>query len=66
MKKLLLALALTVSLVFGAGLPIAAPEQSGFSEERLNRIHVVMEDHIQSGRLNGASALLARNGKIVF
>jgi CubicO group peptidase (beta-lactamase class C family) len=26
----------------------------------------VMQEHVQAGRLNGASALLARNGKIVF
>jgi CubicO group peptidase (beta-lactamase class C family) len=66
MKRLLLAFSFTLSLTAGAGLPTGAPEQSGFSKERLNRINVVMQDHVQAGRLAGASALLARNGKIVF
>src|SRR5580692_1237337 len=66
MRKLLLAFVLAPLLVFSASLPTGAPEQSGFSKERLNRINVVMQEHVQAGRLNGASALLARNGKIVF
>jgi len=63
MKRILLAFTLTLS---GAALPTGTPEQSGFSKERLNRINVVMQDHVQAGRLAGASALLARNGKVVF
>jgi CubicO group peptidase (beta-lactamase class C family) len=38
----------------------------GFSPERLNRINTVMREHIAAGRLNGASGLILRNGKVVF
>jgi CubicO group peptidase (beta-lactamase class C family) len=64
--RILLFLCLLVSLVFGANLPTAAPEQAGFSHERLNRINTVMQEHIAAGRLHGASGLIARNGKVVF
>src|SRR5438552_12899274 len=64
--RLLLSLALPLSLLSGASLPTAAPEQAGLSADRLNRISVVMRDHISSGRLTGASGLIARNGKVVF
>jgi CubicO group peptidase (beta-lactamase class C family) len=48
------------------GLTTAPPEQNGFSKDRLERINVVMNEHVQAGRLAGASGLIARNGKIVF
>ncbi len=64
--KLLLACSLSCALVFGAGLPTAAPEQAGLSHERLDRINGIMREHIAQGRLNGASGLIARNGKVVF
>ena len=54
------------SLAWGGGLTTAPPEKAGFSKERLNRINVVMQDHVQAGRLAGASGLVARDGKIVF
>ena len=57
---------LLASLAFGASLPTAAPEQAGFSRERLNRINTVMQEHITAGDLNGASGLIARNGKVIF
>src|SRR5579872_1217136 len=59
-------LTLAASLVFAADLPSTAPNQAGFSPERLNRINIVMREHVAGGRLNGASGLIARNGKIVF
>src|SRR5277367_543787 len=55
-----------VSLVFAANLPTAAPEQAGLSNARLAQINAIMREHIQTGRLNGASGLIARNGKVVF
>lgn len=55
-----------LSLVFGGSLPTASPEQNGFSRDRLNRISTVMREHIEAGRLAGASGLIARNGKVVF
>ena len=64
--KPLLAVVLSVSFACGAGLPTAAPEREGFSPERLNKINVVMREHVAAGRLAGASGMIARNGKIVF
>jgi CubicO group peptidase (beta-lactamase class C family) len=64
--RTLIAFALPVSLVFAASLPTAAPEQAGISRDRLDRINVVMREHIDKGRLAGASGLIARNGKVVF
>jgi CubicO group peptidase (beta-lactamase class C family) len=61
-----LALVLTFSFVFAGSLPTAAPEQNGLSADRLNRINIVMRDHVDSHRLAGASGLIARNGKVVF
>src|ERR1700682_1283987 len=64
--RILLAFCLGVSVVGGASLPTAAPELVGFSGDRLNRINSVMQEHIAAGRLNGASGLIARNGKVIF
>ena len=64
--KLLLAFSLTCALIFGGGLPTAAPEQAGLSHERLDRINGIMREHIAQGHLNGASGLIVRNGKVVF
>ncbi|MEO8662614.1 MAG: serine hydrolase domain-containing protein [Bryobacteraceae bacterium] len=64
--RILLVLCMAVSLAGGASLPTGAPEQAGFSPERLERINTVMREHIDTGRLNGASGLIARNGKIIF
>ena len=68
MKKLVcyLYLSLTLTFAWGASLPVAAPQQAGFSKERLDRINTVMRQHVEAGRLAGASGLIARNGKIVF
>ena len=64
--RILLVFSLVVSLVAGASLPTGAPEQAGFSGDRLGRINTVMKEHIAAGRLNGASGLIARNGKVIF
>jgi CubicO group peptidase (beta-lactamase class C family) len=61
-----LAFLLSLSLAAGAALPTVAPDQAGFSRERLDRINGVMREHIDQGRLAGASGLLVRNGKVVF
>ena len=66
LMRILLVLCLVASLVGGASLPTAAPEQAGFSRDRLNQINTVMQEHITAGRLNGASGLIARNGKVIF
>lgn len=49
-----------------ATLPTGAPEQAGLSSDRLAHINTLMREHIQAGRLAGASGLIARNGKVVF
>src|SRR5271154_2978698 len=64
--KLLLTFTFACGLVFAASLPTGTPEQSGLSHERLDRINVVMKDHMAKGTLNGASGLIVRNGKVVF
>jgi CubicO group peptidase (beta-lactamase class C family) len=66
MNKPLLSIVMGASFAYGAGLPTVAPEREGFSAERLNRINFVMKQHVDAGRLAGASGLLVRNGKIVF
>jgi len=64
--RILIVFGLVASLIFGASLPTAPPEQAGFSSERLSRISTVMHEHIAAGRLAGASGLISRNGKVVF
>jgi CubicO group peptidase (beta-lactamase class C family) len=66
MKKPLLSIVISACFALGAGLPTTAPEREGFSTERLNKINVVMKQHVEAGRLAGASGLIVRNGKIVF
>jgi CubicO group peptidase (beta-lactamase class C family) len=61
-----LAFVLSFSFLSGASLPTAAPEQTGLSAERLNRINTVMREHVDAHRLAGGSGLIARNGKVVF
>jgi CubicO group peptidase (beta-lactamase class C family) len=65
MRTLLLS-SLSFGFVFAASLPTAAPEQTGLSHQRLDRINNVMREHIDLGHLKGASGLIARNGKVVF
>src|ERR1700679_4057979 len=66
MNQPLVSIVMGACFAYGAGLPTVAPEQEGFSAERLNKINLVMRQHIEAGRLAGASGLLVRNGKIVF
>ena len=56
----------SLTIAWSASLPVAPPQQAGFSSERLNRINTVMRQHVEAGRLAGASGLIARNGKVVF
>jgi CubicO group peptidase (beta-lactamase class C family) len=44
----------------------AAPQAGGFSASRLTRLDSGMNDWIKKNWVNGAVALIARNGKIVF
>ena len=53
------------TLAFGQGLPIAVPEEVGFSAERLERIRPVMQNYVDDGRIPGFLTVVARHGKIV-
>ena len=47
-------------------LPIVTPETVGFSSTRLERINPLIQAYIDSNWIEGAIALVARNGKIVY
>lgn len=64
--------AFVLSVMFAAALPalpasieIAKPEQTGFSSERLARIHDMVQRHIDEHDISGAVTLVARNGRVV-
>src|SRR5215472_3540214 len=49
-----------------APLPSAKPEDVGMSTERLQRIHAMMQRHIDLGDISGGVVLVARKGQIAF
>jgi CubicO group peptidase (beta-lactamase class C family) len=51
--------------VLAASIQTAKPEQTGFSSERLTRIHQMVQQHMDAHDISGAVTLVARNGKIV-
>lgn len=60
---ILIALAPVVS---GQGLPQAPPRSVGMSQQRLDRIGMLMQEHVDGGLLAGAVALVARDGKVAY
>ena len=60
---ILIALAPVVS---GQGLPQAPPRSVGLSQQRLDRIGMLMQEHVDGGLLAGAVALVARDGKVAY
>jgi len=48
------------------GLVPGLPEKNGFSAERLAKIDKIVQQYIDSGWINGAIGLVARNGQIVY
>lgn len=48
-----------------ASIQTTKPEQTGFSSERLARIHEMVQRHIDAHDIAGAVTLVARNGKVV-
>ena len=63
--------ALVLPVIFAAALPALAasvqsakPEQTGFSSERLSRIHEMVQRHIDAHDISGAVTLVARHGKV--
>src|SRR5438067_3340421 len=70
MKKIV---ALLLSVAFAADalaqgntLQVSIPANEKFSAERLQRIDNMIEQTIDSGYVNGAVGLIARNGKMVY
>jgi len=47
-------------------LPAVAPESVGFSSPRLERINKLIKEYMDSNWIEGAIALVARDGKIVY
>jgi CubicO group peptidase (beta-lactamase class C family) len=47
-------------------LQFASPESEGFVTKRLERIDNVLQEYVDKEWIAGASALIARNGKIVY
>jgi CubicO group peptidase (beta-lactamase class C family) len=47
-------------------IPTATPEQVGMSSEILLKIDTVMQKHIDTGEIQGAVAVVARRGKVVY
>jgi len=60
------AVAQTPSVRQSPALREVAPQKAGVSPERLARIDAVCEQAIREGRIPGAVALVARNGKVVY
>jgi CubicO group peptidase (beta-lactamase class C family) len=46
-------------------LTAAKPESEGFSSERLERLHALIEQEVEQKQLPGAVTLLARHGKVI-
>ncbi len=62
---LLFVLVFGISSMASAGtMPTANPEEVGFSPERLQRIHELMQRNIDAGNFAGAVTLVARHGRI--
>lgn len=55
-----------VCAAHAATLPDTRPEAVGLSGERLERIHQIVERHMQAGDITGAVMLVARRGRIAY
>jgi CubicO group peptidase (beta-lactamase class C family) len=49
-----------------AALPATKPEEVGLSSERLQRIHSLVQRHMDAGEISGAVTLVARKGQVVW
>lgn len=64
-------LLLTIGLLYGVmcwgqGLKPVVPETAGVSSSRLQRIDKVLQEYVDKHYLAGATALVARDGKIIY
>jgi len=68
MKKLfILFLFCTASLPgFTQSIANTGPEAAGFSAERLKRLDQAMNEWVEKGYMNGAAALIIRDGKVAY
>src|SRR5262245_51099092 len=57
-------LLLILGLTSAAETPRAKPDDVGISAPRLQRIHDLMQRHIEAGNIAGSVTLVARNGRI--
>ena len=62
---LLVALILTSAPAAAQPLPVGTPESEGFSPERLDRLHAMLQRHVDQGKHAGLISLVARHGRIV-
>jgi len=62
----LLAVFLAGSVAWGDVLPRVDPERVGLSTKRLERLDRHLAEEVQQGRIPGAVALIAREGKIAY
>jgi CubicO group peptidase (beta-lactamase class C family) len=53
------------SIARGAELTVVKPELVGFSSERLERLHALMQDVVDKKQIAGIVTILARHGKVV-
>src|ERR1700722_11435350 len=58
--------ALSTAPLFAQVPAQVAPEQVGFSTERLARIRPQLEKYVEENRLAGGTALIARHGKTIY
>lgn len=67
MRRLLFLLPLASLTLTAASLPTSPkPEDLGLSAERLQRIHQMIQRHIDAGEITGAVTLVARKGQIAW
>ena len=60
------ALLLVPQTLVGQGLVRVTPEEVGMSSERLDRLSLALENHVDEGRLAGAVTIVVRRGKIAY
>ncbi|GAB3950959.1 serine hydrolase domain-containing protein [Spirosoma harenae] len=72
-RSLLLAATTTLAIYAQTGtkqnpplLTTASPESAGFYSERLNKLDGLIQSYIDKGAFPGVSAIVVRNGKIVY
>src|SRR3569833_585587 len=65
MKLFLTVVLQSAVLCIAAQLPTARPESVGFSGDRLQNLHFLIQNEIDQKQLVGAVTILARHGKVI-